>query len=117
MGRRAQRKRFWKAANEALRRRPVLPPPQTEAEIALWWLTRGCVPPDHCFLASDRFCIWSPEQAELLLVEVLDGDPVVHEACQAYLRRSGAAFPTVEAVLPEVQRRGLPGAGAAAPGT
>jgi hypothetical protein len=87
----------------------VPPPPQTEAEIALWWLTGGHVPPEYCFLADDEFCIWSQKQSDLLLVSVLDGDPAVHEACRAYLRKSGAAFPTIEAVRAEVRRRGLPG--------
>ncbi|QEL14642.1 hypothetical protein [Limnoglobus roseus] len=115
MGKRARNKRFRRQLAEARLREPVPPPPRTEAEAALWWLTGGHVPTEHCFLAAERFCIWSPERADLLITCISDGDPAVHEACRAFLRRSGAAFPTVEAVRAEVRRRGLPGAPAAEP--
>src|SRR5438105_529722 len=107
VGKRARNKRLRKAAAEARLRQLVPPPPRTETEVALWWLTGGYVPPEYCFLAAEQFCIWSPERADLLLMDVLDGDPAAHEACRAFLRQSGAAFPTVEAVRTEVKRRGL----------
>jgi hypothetical protein len=116
MGKRARNKRLRKAVAEARLRRPMPPAPRTEAEVALWWLTGGHIPPEHCFLAAEQFCIWSPERADLLLTGVFDGDSAVHEACRAFLRQSGAAFPTVAAVRAEVRRRGLPGAQEAEPG-
>lgn len=109
MGKRACNKRCRRQLAEARSRQPVPPTPQTEAEAAVWWLTGGSVPPEHCFLADDMFCLWSPERVDLLICDVCDGDRSEHEGCRAYLRRSGAAFPSVEAVRAEVQRRGLPG--------
>jgi hypothetical protein len=113
MGKRARNKRVRKAMAEASARRPESPPPRTEAEAALRWLTGGFVPPEYCFLAGDRFCFWSPERADVLIGAVLDGDWEQHQACRAFLRKSGAAFPTVEAVREEARRRGQPGTGAA----
>ena len=110
MGKRARNKRLRRFHAEARSHQPLPTLPQTDAEFALWWLTNGFIPPDHCFLAADQFCIWSPERADVLLVQVLDGDPADHEACRAYLQRSGAAFPTIDAVRAEVRRRRLPGA-------
>jgi hypothetical protein len=110
MGKQSQNKWFRRQTAEARLRQAVPPPPRTPSEVALWWLTGGHVPPEYCFLAGNQFCIWSPDRGDLLLVGIFDGDPDVHEACRAFLRQSGAAFPTVEAVRAEVQRRGLPGA-------
>src|SRR5262245_48422916 len=50
MGKRARNKRLHKAASIARLRQPVPPPPQGEAEVALWWLTGGHAPPEYCFL-------------------------------------------------------------------
>ena len=107
MGRQSRLKKFRRRTPESQRPQTV----QTREEAIVAWLTGGCVPIDHCFLAKDRFCIWSPERRDLLLVTIFDGDPALHEACREYLRQRGAAFPTVEAARAEVVRRRLLGAG------
>jgi hypothetical protein len=46
------------------------------------WLTGNCIPVEHCFLRGETICIWSPEQRDILLCMIEDGDPHLHEACR-----------------------------------
>lgn len=106
MGKRSKSKAVRRQQADTVRRRATAPPTRTPDEAALLWLTGGRVPADHVFLAGDSFCFWSPEDEELLIVDVFDGDPAARAATRELLRLTGAAFPTVEAVEAEVRRRG-----------